>query len=1209
MPTATKKSKQRKGESKTRKLNKKLDKLNKMYEENKCDVDIYSDTCNTILLEKEGIEVAMLEETPNSNGELYPTLNDPMFSEKIASKKEFHDTRYDGTVYEDIEKHSNSLIQEGFHTLQPHQSFVKNFLSFQTPFNSLLLYHGLGSGKTCSAIGVCEEYRDYLNQTGGTKKIMIVAAPNVIDNFKKQLFDETKLVENSGLWSISSCIGNKLVNEVNPTNIRHIPKERLILQIKSLIKTHYVFMGYIEFANYIEAISGKTDNKTKSLQAEFNDRLLVIDEIHNIRVSDQDTKNKLVADKLLMLISNAERLRLLLLSATPMYNSCTEIVWLLNLLNINDRRPTIKLRKVFNKSGELTQKGEELLKRKMRGYISYVRGENPYTFPFRVFPKEIDPDTIYQSTVQFQMNGKPIRTPTTLDLYASEIGEEQLKGYAYIMDNLKQTEMEIHTEKGSYKMPHFSTLETISYTMLQNPIQALNIVYPSNEKIPEVNLMEFYTPSDVSFKESIEESPDTDEDTESVSNSEEDSSNSRSGGGKGGKSLPLTGINGLMSVVSVENGRYSYVKKHKGFFSRDNIGKYSSKIVKICDHIDNSTGIVLIYSQYIEGGLIPMALALEEMGFTNFSTPLFKTPPQKGKKKPVYAMITGATSNSKEIVNTLTNIENVNGQKIKVILISKSGSEGIDLKYIRQIHIMEPWYNMNRIEQIIGRGVRNGSHKDLPFEQRNVEIYLHSTFIPGVPLELVDEYLYRISEKKAKQIGKITKIMKENAVDCILNEEQLNFVEENFPNTIKLQLSSGKLIEQFQVGDKDYSSQCDYNKCIEPTDHSDIVIRNETYDIKFASEASKYVIDQVKSLMQERHFYTSEKLISELIRVNHFSIEQILVALSYMINEHVPIYDKYNRQGTLVNVGDYYLFQPQEITNKNITTFDRMVPVEQKPSRIEIKMNLQQQQQTNMPQEEVFGKGNEVITELREKYMEIVESAKEKSVRGEKETLKIVGSALHYLAVLVDITSEELVELLIGYLIDYMETSKLIEVLNFFAEQSTVITDDFLRKINDYLTTKIIPGNPPFVCLYDKNVVKIVMFNNESRRWEINTESVVIKDSIQQFNVYHKEKHNVPLNPVIGFLEHDDTTGLTFKTKEITKTRNAGAKCANAGKVKTIKQLNLLVGQNMFTPDNTKMISQQVLCIMQEFIMRHFNRVRPSHTWFLTQEEEKILKR
>ena len=51
-----------------------------------------------------------------------------------------------------------------------------------------------------------------------------------------------------------------------------------------------------------------------------------------------------------------------------------------------------------------------------------------------------------------------------------------------------------------------------------------------------------------------------------------------------------------------------------------------------------------------------------------------------------------------------------------------AGSEGLDFKFIRQVHVLEPWYNMNRIEQIIGRAVRTCSHKDLPFEERNVEI-------------------------------------------------------------------------------------------------------------------------------------------------------------------------------------------------------------------------------------------------------------------------------------------------------------------------------------------------------------------------------------------------------------------------------------------------------------------------------------------------------
>ena len=70
-------------------------------------------------------------------------------------------------------------------------------------------------------------------------------------------------------------------------------------------------------------------------------------------------------------------------------------------------------------------------------------------------------------------------------------------------------------------------------------------------------------------------------------------------------------------------------------------------------------------------------------------------------------------------------IRNLDGSMVKAILISQAGSEGLDFKFIRQVHIMEPWYNMNRIEQIIGRAVRNCSHKLLPFNKRNVQIFLH----------------------------------------------------------------------------------------------------------------------------------------------------------------------------------------------------------------------------------------------------------------------------------------------------------------------------------------------------------------------------------------------------------------------------------------------------------------------------------------------------
>ena len=64
-----------------------------------------------------------------------------------------------------------------------------------------------------------------------------------------------------------------------------------------------------------------------------------------------------------------------------------------------------------------------------------------------------------------------------------------------------------------------------------------------------------------------------------------------------------------------------------------------------------------------------------------------------------------------------TNPDNVHGEKLKVVLVSQAGSEGLDFKNIRQVHILDPWYNMSRIEQIIGRAVRNCSHKLLPFEK------------------------------------------------------------------------------------------------------------------------------------------------------------------------------------------------------------------------------------------------------------------------------------------------------------------------------------------------------------------------------------------------------------------------------------------------------------------------------------------------------------
>ena len=120
-----------------------------------------------------------------------------------------------------------------------------------------MLFHGLGTGKTCSAISVCEEMRTYLQQMGITKRIIIIASPAVQENFKLQLFDERKLKEVDGLWNIKACTGNKFIQEVNPMNMKGLTRTRVIRQIKKLISQSYVFQGYMEFSNHIKRVLNK----------------------------------------------------------------------------------------------------------------------------------------------------------------------------------------------------------------------------------------------------------------------------------------------------------------------------------------------------------------------------------------------------------------------------------------------------------------------------------------------------------------------------------------------------------------------------------------------------------------------------------------------------------------------------------------------------------------------------------------------------------------------------------------------------------------------------------------------------------------------------------------------------------------------------------------------------------------------------------------
>lgn len=959
---------------------------------------------NLTPLQREKQQNEILNKQPNTittdKYETYPTLDDPNFAIKIAKRKEFFHTRYDGTIY-GIKEQSNMLCNLTEFELMPNQLFVKNFMSLNTPYNSLLLYFGLGTGKTCAAIGVAEEMRSYMRQIGVKQKIMVIASPNVQDNFKIQLFDKRKLVrigEPDGLWNIENCVGNSLLKEINPMNLKGLSREKVISQIESIINSTYLFLGYGQLLNYFydNVFSASKTGKQmtekereyqeiKNIKEYFNNMTMIIDEVHNIHINEDNLQNKKVTYYLMKIAKHSDNLRLVLLSATPMYNSYKEIIWLTNLMNINDNRALINVTDVFDKNGNFVkaesgkEDGRKLLKRKLTGYISYVRGENPYLFPFRVYPDKFSKSNTfeYNKYPTLQMNKRKITTPLKyIKVYLNSIGKYQRDVYEYILFNLKRR----LSENGDKDA--FEKMTTFGYTILQLPLQALNIVFPNvaleNAIEKNKNELELFKQ-----KSTVVGDGDGDEDGDEDPSNEinvEFSAEEMNAFGK-------TGLKHIMNFdeiktpqLKIHNFEYKrgVLDKNGRIFSEDNLPNYSSKISQICSCIKNSKGIVLVYSQYIYCGIVPVALALEEMGFSRYSSQkdfnnLMKTRELKDRIETVdaltmkkrsdaigtdmafypakYIIITGdkafSPSNAEDI-KYATDPENKDGSRVKVILISKAGSEGLDFKFIRQIHVLEPWYNMNRLEQIIGRGVRSGSHCALPFEERNVEIYLHATLIDrdhdGDDTKDIEEsadlYVYRLAEQKALQIGRITRILKESSVDCILNIQQTNFsvlkLQENAANrNIKINVASGSTID-FGVGDQPMTEMCDYletceytcNGNLKPTTKESETIK-ETYNLDYVKTNYQQIVDKIRRLFKDRVFYKRAVLINSINLIKKYPIEQIYYALTYLIeNKHEYLVDSLGRIGNLINKGEYYLFQPSEITDTDASIYERTTPIE-----------------------------------------------------------------------------------------------------------------------------------------------------------------------------------------------------------------------------------------------------------------------------------------
>lgn len=1239
---------------------------------------------NAFLAEKERLEYLDYKRnipTPDDPfNSLYPDLNDPKFHLHIADRKEFQETKYDDSVY-DIRAQSDIMCNAKFE-LMPHQLFVKNFLSMQTPYNSLLLYHGLGTGKTCTAIGVAEETRKYMSQIGIRYKILIVASPNVQSNFRTQLFNESKLVKvfhpnlpDEYTWNIETCVGESLLKEIDPNGVRNVPRERIVSNIQTIINTWYEFMGYGQLANYITNQT-KITNPTaytheerkqielRKIRSAFNNKTIIVDEVHNI-TQTAENKHQTTGSLLLRVAKYAVNMKLLLLSATPMFDTYKEIIWITNLLNANDKRSQIDIPEVFDANGNFKEQsgvdacgipkenGKDLLMRKLTGYVSYVRGENPYTFPFRVYPDVFAPENTFSSGIPYpttQMNNNPVSSPLShIKVYLNEIASTsyQYRAYKHIVGTIRRSTL---TDNG----------DTNQFVMLQKPVECLNIVYPNYH-----------------FERLLNSTNPTDTSTTIPAN--------------------IIGESGFNSIMvykekgALQSPKFDYkprvVEKYGRVFSPNILPKYSRKMSNICDIIRKTEGIVLIYSQYIDGGVVPMALALEEIGFvkysgnTNTNASLFRNPPcepldsitmrprsqvSRDTFHPAtYIMITGnkmySPNNADEI--DYTNLtENSDGSRVKVILISKAGSEGIDFKHIRQIHILEPWFNMNRIEQIIGRGVRNLSHCGLTFEKRNVQIYLHGTIFEGGDTEEpVDLYIYRIAEKKALQIGKVTRLLKTISVDCVLNIGQTNMTTQKLLSRVENERIEVRLATKDQVvlrvGDQPYTDICDYMDTCEYTCHNYTANNDDsqknatittTYSTKFA-ESNLYAISKrIRDLFREQSVYKRNQLIASINIRKKYPIEHIFYTLSIFIeNKHEYLVDKYERNGRLVNNGEYYAFQPIEITDEQTTTIERNVPLQYsrtginlelpkqvttiQPGVVNTKVSLPNNLEAEIGVQSRVANADERLVDINEmdaintlNQIQALHNITDDPAAKKPDLLKLNRTWYENCAYVKEeimgkhgLTPENILVYIISHILDEMNHSeKLALVMYLFGlvkpnippEIDTQIVNAIMAYFEGCMVRNAL-HNKWGILLVDNAKVELYIRSIDDSRpeWAIAelSEYKYFKEDIAKHMIVDKTR----LNRIIGYIIMFKTIKMTFKYKDVTHARNKlGARCDSAGKHDILYMLNKIIGREEYTNTNTDgKLLQPHLCVILELLLRDYTRGRKDGRIYYLTPEQSIL--
>jgi hypothetical protein len=864
----------------------------------------------------------------------YPSPDDENLIINLTHLKEFAILQLQAD--EDIPTEKGEPLQS--------QQLESKYYSPNTPYAKGVLHHEVGTGKTCVASIIIERFKHTFVDGKPRKPALVIVRNSALrDAMRNEI--------------ANICTKDVYFAKLTETDMRKLDTEGMVTMTEeakmrrlnvAISKTYEIVKyGDILDVKTGKAKSGKGMPSDETIIRDYSNRVIIIDEIQNIRqqpggrsegddstkpakrkgkkskvnedeelekdVEVQEEKEKSEKDdvikqkkhrnrydnlhKFLHLVENC---RVLLLTGTPIWDKVYDIAGLFNLiLPLNDQFPVLQkfTKEYFDSNNIIKPKKAKEFSRRIRGKVSYLRA--------------------LISTAKRTEIGvtKPWLEHTII--FPSAMGDIQSKSVAEAVKRFEN--------------------DSTAGSFYSDARDAANCTYPVINKTGDVVNGTYGVKAFTSMAITVHER----------------------------KAYETSKKTGLTTERLIITRKFAFHDKRvkeqlgpaKGKDEYANLRRYNAKLASIIQMMrdpDRLEEKVLIFNDSVKGtgGVISTALILELWGF-RWVKEGFKsiTPKENTVERPGYFITITSEEGTiheqaqiREVLAFCNNPNNIYGTTIRIIIGSEAISQGYTLKAIRQAHGMHGHWNLAFIDQFFGRTFRTGSHNQLPEKERYINIYRHVvvdegkgkdavTLPEGVsypsggtfsPKETIDTYIYKVAETKEFLDAQIYRLMKIESWNCSLTYKrnvlitdthgsrecdyvECNYLcdgydEKNIDKITKSKFINGKSVS------KEQANVWNYPIDVATSDDSNYNLLYSDKDVK----------DYTSNIIELFHNYFALRydMITLLLPYKPSVKFVLLTALGNIINKRIPVRNRYGIVSYLNEVNNIY-YLDDYITEKS----------------------------------------------------------------------------------------------------------------------------------------------------------------------------------------------------------------------------------------------------------------------------------------------------